>query len=92
MFIKVEPNPDGGPDNAEARWWKDWITKKNKKQELDNEKIKKLRQKQINLEIQKQQTTEELTALCKRYDELVKQLAAEERSQSKIEHRRLEIE
>lgn len=92
MFIKVEDNPTGGPDSGEAKWWKDWLTKKKKVHTENTEKIEHLRKQRLNLKIQEADSKTELARLCARYDELVKQLAAEQRAQSQIEHRRLEVE
>ena len=92
MFVKVVDNPAGGPDSGEAKWWKDWLSRKKKVHTENTEKIDVVRKQKLNLQIQEQETQVELAKLCARYDELVKQLAAEQRVQSKTEHRRLEVE
>lgn len=85
-------NPDGGPDNKEAKWWKDWLGKKKAVHDTNTQRIEQLEQQRLNLCIQQNQTQMELTLLCKKYDELVKQLAAEGRVGTNSDHRRLEVD
>jgi hypothetical protein len=91
-FIQILENPDGGPDNEEAKWWNNWLGKKKEVHDKNSESIEHLRKQQINLQIQQRQTTADIKRLCTKYDELLKQLAAEERVEHKSEHRRLEVE
>ena len=92
MFIKVEDNPNGGEDNKKAKWWKDWIGKKKEVHDTNTKRIEELEKQCLNLTIQQSQTHMELAILCKKYDTLVKQLAAEERIKNNTEHRRLEVD
>lgn len=92
MFIKVEDNPSGGPDNKEAKWWKDWLGKKKEVHTRNTEHIQDLRKQQLNLALQQEANRMQLQVLCAKYDELVKQLAAEQRIGHKSEHRRLEVD
>jgi hypothetical protein len=92
MFIKVEDNPTGGPDNGEATWWKTWL---NKKQEVSNKntlKIQQLMQEKRELHDKMNAERATLGKLCEKFDTVTKQVAAEERSKHKTDHRRLEVE
>jgi hypothetical protein len=92
MFVKVEDNPTGGPDNKEAKWWKDWLNKKKEVHNRNADSINELRKQQLEIQLQQQADKMELQVLCAKYDALVKQLATEQRIQSKTEHRRLEVD